>query len=164
MTLKRSVVARLVWAVAIALIIDAKWPLYWWHPYCNSQSDGPGYYAWGLPFPYAEPGGASSMEFGWMPHVYLLDLIVIAAVAYAVLALAFRALPRPISESRVGLVIGAIVLVLLAGVQTLMFSWDGWPVWSIANWTDSYWSYRPALIALSDGNKPCDSYMAPAMH
>jgi hypothetical protein len=63
-----------LWAAAFAVLSTLLLSTKWWHPYCDAQADGPGFFAWGAPLPYAEPTGASSLEFTYMPHVLALDL------------------------------------------------------------------------------------------
>jgi hypothetical protein len=50
----------------------------WSYPYCLSQSDGPAYAAYGMPFPYLMSTGVTSLEYEFMPHVYILNVIVLS--------------------------------------------------------------------------------------
>lgn len=66
----------------IAILIEALVKIEWSYPYCLSQSDGPAYPAYGFPLPYYIQNGVSSMEYDLMPHVYVLNIILIAIILY----------------------------------------------------------------------------------
>jgi hypothetical protein len=150
----------LLWAIATAIIIEAFCSISWWHPYCNTQADGPGYAAFGLPFPFAQPTGISSETYSFLPHIYALNIALLTAVAYP----AFRVMLRSIADwSRLigrifalsGLAIFAIVtsFAVLAGLENFI-SYRSLTLDSVA-WSDKYFSYRPSALAIRRGSKPC---------
>jgi hypothetical protein len=141
-------VAAVTWATTAAIAANQFLELHWWHPYCRDQADGPGYYAIGLPLPYAQPTGASSLEYFVMPHVYAIDLLTLAGVV----SLLILRLPGPLAgafRGRVGVglaIVGSVALLLVASLQTLIFTTGWWPVTSIATKPDGYLDYRPAFM------------------
>ena len=54
----------------------------WSFPYCSDQADGPASAVWGMPFPYIRWSTVSSMEYFWMPAVFILNIAVLFAIAY----------------------------------------------------------------------------------
>jgi hypothetical protein len=44
------------------------------------MDDGPGYFGYGLPFPFRAFSGVSSLEYNFLPFVYLLDLVLMTAL------------------------------------------------------------------------------------
>lgn len=121
--------------------------LEWSSPYCNKPEDGPAYAAFGAPFPFLRFGGASSEEYDFMPHIYALDIALLAAVIWpAVRFAAARLAPHWPKVAAAIFGLGGVVLCLLTGlVVTVEMSSRGWrPVVSIANppW-DAYSEFRP---------------------
>jgi uncharacterized membrane protein YuzA (DUF378 family) len=131
-----------LWAATLALLVTTVLSVEWWHPYCDAQADGPGFYAWGFPLPYAAPTGVSSGEFTYMPHVLALDLALVGIVSFALLRWIFaRGTPRSRALGGIGsIATGFVLFLLLAAFQG----------------ADSYWSYRPSALALRAGHRACD--------
>jgi|GEM_PF-5990861 len=136
------------------LLMDVQW----WRPYCDHQDDGPGSYAIGLPFPFAEPTGASSMEFWWMPHVYALDTLILAALAFQITRRV--RLPAPLKKGGAASAMagaGAAAVLLVALWQAFVWS-TGWrPTASIPTYgSDRYIDFRPAFMVDSRTHGRCD--------
>ena len=145
------------WAATVALLSITVPGIKWWHPYCDAQSDGPGYYAWGMPLPYAAPTGVSSGEFTYMPHVLALDLAIVGPIAFVLLRSFFRRdTPGPGPRAGIGSTFGLAAFLLLAAVHGMLFSSLGMPERTSSLSSDRYWSYRPAALALRAGHKACD--------
>lgn len=148
----------MVWALALALILVGTIPVKWWHPYCNNQSDGPGYFAEGFPLPFKEFGGVSSLEYVFLPRVYGFDLLLMWGALLPLTIITFR---RIGTNSRVGasLLIGAVSIV------TLIILTDVWlisihgliPSDSISG-SDSYFSHRPWTLVRMQGYRTCDPH------
>lgn len=136
------------------MLLEDFFPIKWWHPYCNSQFDGPGYWAYGVPLPYIEVTGVSSLESFFMPHAYVANIAILVLVLSPVTAQICRRLP---GRRYAFLAVGALLAVALTSLQVWAVN-DGMlrPVRDIANAKyDSYASYRPWLSAKVAGNKPC---------
>ena len=152
------VAAPCLWAAAAALsgelVLGSA--IKWWHPYCEGQPDGPGSMAFGFPLPYAEPTGVSSMEFFYMPHVWLLNLALLAVVTYPLFAFVLRRIAsRSTFLLRAASSAGLVVLLLTGVFHLMMFSDIGHAVGSISSrYGESYWSYRLDMLA-GAGHRGC---------
>jgi hypothetical protein len=150
--------AAVFWALTTAMVFVGLWPMKWWHPGCDVMGEGPNYYAFGAPLPFARPTGASSMEFVFMPHMLVLDLLVVAALAW----LAWRPLlgwigRRHPRASRLLSGVGAAAAVIAAILWLLGLSIGFRPTLLIDEpyYGVHYWDYRPADLMLSAGKPPC---------
>ena len=54
----------------------------WTYPYCLDRSDGPAYAALGMPLPYWMWNGVVSLEHDFMPHVYVVNLILLGLLVF----------------------------------------------------------------------------------
>lgn len=128
-------------APLLEFFVTVEWSL----PYCNNQMDGPGNAGYGFPFPYMDYAG-NSLEYGFVPWLYLLNLLVYAAIVHILL----RSLSRATWFSR----IPKIALRTVMGLLLLMTSFAavmGWSYWhpmpvSSLGYADVYWDYRPVGI------------------
>jgi hypothetical protein len=68
-------------ASTVLLFVNVRW----WHPYCDTQADGPGVWGRGFPFPYEQASLASSMKFELLVPVYLLSLTIVALPIFAII-------------------------------------------------------------------------------
>lgn len=150
--------AAMLITVGLVVWLEFSVTMEWSSPYCTSQEDGPGYAAFGMPFPYLQFGGASSLEYAFMPHIYLLNIIVLCALLFPVIR---RALDRPAKNlyTRRRVVIGWLGLVLLA-VRTLLLVLTisiGFlqPTSSIGDVHEPYTHFRPVGFCLNDGHYEC---------
>ena len=137
--------------MGLASFIEAVITIEWSRPYCSNQQDGPAYAAFGLPLPYQVYGGVSSMEFDFMPHIYLFNVAVLSIVLLPLVRLALERFV-PIGRDRWRDVIGGCALMLcIAFAATMLFSvGQGWlrPVISIGDDRyGSYFEFRPVGVA-----------------
>jgi hypothetical protein len=149
--------AAALWAATAAISINLFLNVPWWHPYCRIQADGPGYNGIGLPLPFAEPTGASSMEYFWMPHAYLLDALVLSALIYLIL----RRVPLPTrmasgQTAKAIAVAGLVSLLLVGGWQALIWTTGWWPRASVTTGSDHYLDFRPAFLVDPHKDGRCD--------
>ena len=145
-----------LWAASIALASALFLGITWWHPYCDHQSDGPGAFAYGFPLPYAQRD-LVSWDFFYMPHVGLVNVAFVALIAYPIFRWLFRwGASRSKLLIRGASLTGLVLFALIGFANVFLFSVAGFPVWSIASpgW-DSYWSYRPSIVAIASGHKEC---------
>jgi hypothetical protein len=137
----------LLWAATAAILANLFLALPWWRPYCRNQDGGPGYNAIGLPLPFAEPTGVSSMEYFWMPHAYLLDTLLLTALGYLIIR--HMPLPKPKANGKAVKVIataGFISVFPVGGLQTPIWT-IGWrPEASLTTESDRYLDFRPAFM------------------
>lgn len=154
----RSMVA-FVWAITSALYIEAFCFLRWWHPSCNSQVDGTSYYAVGIPLPFAEPTPYTS-DYVFLPTIFLADIVVLIAVFLPLFLALFRWLP--VRNKKVTYAVAALGCVLLLLEVSRWCLGGGFMFHTTSSLTtsygDTYLSYRPAIIALHDGNRACNTW------
>jgi len=148
--------AAISWAMLAAL--SASPSVHWWHPYGRNQADGPGYSATGFPLPYQQPTGFSSLEYFVMPHIYAIDVALLAALAYFLIRImspVLRGVPEAVART-MG-VVGAGFLVVVAALVAFGFSVTSWPVTSIAatGYYDSYLDYRPVFLVDESRDGSC---------
>jgi hypothetical protein len=143
----RRYTAALLTLVA-ALSAQAASNVKWWSPICDLTADGGGFYATGFPFPAARPT-VMSLEFVYMPHVQVLNLIVLAAVLYPLIAFLHGKVTGWLPSTRWPLAWIALSLALMVGgITALMTAELGRPTLSIADeGYDHYWDLRPAALA-----------------
>jgi hypothetical protein len=157
---KSAWAAGFAWAVSLSFILVAFVPFAWWHPYCDRMDDGPGYFGYGLPFPFRAFSGVSSLEYNFLPFVYLLDLVLMTALF----------LPRTIfvarkveAMSRIGAyslaTVGTLLVVILVWINALAIS-SHWviPSQTLDSVGDKYFSYRPWIVMRALGRHACDDY------
>lgn len=142
----RRYAAALLTLVAV-LLAQAALRVDWWSPVCEMSADGGGVYATGFPFPAARPT-VMSLEFVYMPHVQALNLIVLAAVLYPLIAFLHGKITGWLPSTRWPLAWIALSLALMVGgVTALMTAELGRPTLSIAaEGYEHYWDLRPALL------------------
>jgi hypothetical protein len=154
-TVAASGVGRRVapWGIALAIGLNLPSVVRWWHPLCAMPGEGPGYFAWGFPFPWAEPTGVSSLEFGFMPIALALNLMVTAALA----AWIFARILRPVAGWRPGarrvvVVAGLCVGLAALGMLGATLGFSGIPSGGLS---DDLRVYRPWVLAKWDGRRGC---------
>jgi hypothetical protein len=153
-------------AVSLQYVLSLEWSL----PICQNASEWVDSAALGFPFPYMKWSGVSSMQYDMMPHVYALNMLIIAAVIFLLMRKMYaRVLPVAKNKTRIAisflsLLFLALVLILsvwLFQTHTLI------PVMNIAQDEKgaNYQDYRPIGWAIesdeSDYNcKPSDFWFA----
>ena len=146
------------WATAVAIAANLLFGVRWWHPVCSPDGEGAGPYGYaiGLPLPYAQPTGVTSNAYFYMPHIYALDVLLLAGVVCLLVRLA----PTPSNflggpARRLVAISGAIVPGLAIAAQLLVFSMDWTPVTTIATRPERLWDYRPAFMIDQPRGRRC---------
>jgi hypothetical protein len=122
------------------------------------MDDGPGYFAYGLPFPFRAFSGVSSLEYNFLPLTYLLDLVLMTALF---LRAAIPVARKVRAMSRFGAYSLAMVGTLLVVVLVWINAWAISNHWVIPSQTldsvgDKYFSYRPWIVKRVLGHHACD--------
>jgi hypothetical protein len=143
-----------LWAAAFAILWTLTPVLRWWHPYCDHQADGPGYFAWGFPLPWSEPTGVSSLEFTWQPLALVLDLVLV----WIPLFLLFRWLIGRLFRGkavrlRLAAVMGGVLFLVMVAWIGLWLAQSGIASWRLG--AEGYFSYRPYPLAAAHGHHAC---------
>jgi hypothetical protein len=142
-----------IWLTAgLVVWIEGLATIEWTYPYCLDRSDGPAYAALGMPLPYWMWNGVVSLEHDFMPHVYILNLVIIGLVIFPVV--------RWLMSNRPGWLrnlLGAVgcVMVLAHVALTVILISVGFyrPVMSLA--LDGYYRYsdfRPVRVSWLGSN------------
>ncbi len=148
--------AAILLTVGLTMWLEFTFTMEWSSPYCASQEDGPGYAAFGMPLPYMQFGGASSLEFEFMPHIYLFNLIVLCAIVFPVIRWALDRSSLTSSTRRWFAVAGLVLLVARASLLTLAISIGMLnPSVSIGTLHEPYIDFRPVGFCLHDGHYDC---------
>ena len=127
----------------------------WSKPYCMDPTDGPAFAATGIPLPYETYGGASSLEFLFMPHIYALNLAVLSLIVYPAVRRAFNSRFMSKTKSRrvrIGAAGAVSAFLVLAWVVSCVHV--GWlrPVSSIGDDRYGRWAeFRPVGVKWSFG-------------
>ena len=141
-----------LWAASIALASMMSLGITWWHPSCDDPDVS--WVAYGFPLPYAQRD-LVSWDFFYMPHVGLVNVAFVALIAYPIFRWLFRwGALRSKRLTRGASLTGLVLFALMSSNNVIAFSQFGYPVWSIAD-HDSYWSYRPSMVAIASGHKEC---------
>lgn len=62
--------------------LEAIFTIEWSFPYCSSQEDGPESAVFGMPLPYIRWTGVSSLEYELMPLIWVLNIVILSAIAF----------------------------------------------------------------------------------
>ncbi|WP_150131428.1 hypothetical protein [Caulobacter mirabilis] len=147
--------AGLAWATVTAMILALFGEgVRWWRPACGG-GDGRAGEAIGFPLPYARPTLVSSGEYFFMPHMLLLNGILLALLLFPVFRLVARRLgPRTRSAATI---VALLAATPVAALWALLFSVFV-PVVSIEDslFDADVLGYRPAFIAEALGLPSCD--------
>lgn len=84
-------------AFGIAAVVETFITVEWSYPYCSNPDSGPAFAAMGMPLPYKVYSGISSMEHFFMPHILVLNLLLLALLCHPIcraLLIRTRASPR----------------------------------------------------------------------
>jgi hypothetical protein len=130
------------WTFAVFLYVNRVFE--WTFPYCHVQGDGPIKPAFGFPLPYLQENAAFTLAPQYMPHVLLLNLVLLAALAYPFMDWAVRWLSAAGRIVGVLIAMPGVLLALFLGTVCLWLELEaGFAVSTIAMSPDRYWDYRP---------------------
>lgn len=105
--------------VGLVLWLEGLVTIEWSYPYCLSQTDGPAYAAYGMPLPYWMWNGVVSLEHDFMPHAYILNVIVLCLLTFpAIRWILHRVISPRLKWLRI--VIGVVGCLLLLSHVALM--------------------------------------------
>jgi hypothetical protein len=142
----RLPVAVLSLGVALALVCWVT--IEWEYPYCHDPNpeDGPAVGVVGVPLPYAAYSGCCSLTYLFAPHLFAIDVGLVAAAVWVWLhCLGVRG--RSLWSRRLAASIGTVLVTLHAALVTLFLAWGVyWPRASIANYTFTYAELRPLRL------------------
>jgi hypothetical protein len=137
----------LLLAVGLVAAVEVVIKLEWSSPACNDPQDGPVSAVFGAPLPYERFSGGHSMHYYFVPHLYLLNLLFLSAIAWPlVLHVGGRAARRWPQLTRGGMALaGALLCAAVNSLHVFEMAMEEWsPVMSLAQTPDetSYEPYR----------------------
>lgn len=152
----------IAWTFVLIWLIN--YTFQWTYPYCNSGGDGPARAAYGFPLPFLQDQFVPSFSADIMPHVLLLNVAVLAALAYPIMGWAVKWL------SSAGWIVGVLIAVpgLLISIAmalapfAIAFAFQGTDaVISISGYGGRYWDYRPVGIVFESDCHPSEFWFGP---
>ena len=78
---RRRWIIAIVFTLGLAMATERVVTIEWSFAYCNDPQDGPASAIFGAPFPYERWWGASSMVYEFVPHFYVLNVLVLFGIA-----------------------------------------------------------------------------------
>lgn len=143
----------LLFAVGLAGASELLFTVEWSFPGCNDLQDGPASAVYGFPFPYLQWTRVSSLEFGFVPQLYLANLGTRTLAAFFVLrALIRRVHPESRADTRLlmasaGIVLCGAFMLVQAALLCAGFRQPVAALWS-TEWS-SYTELRPVGLGTS---------------
>lgn len=144
----RSAWAAFLFTLGLVAAAEMLITVEWSFPYCNDPRDGPASAVYGAPLPYERWSGASSLQYDFVPHLYILNLGILCAATWPL----FRRLSHrwsAVNDRRIGM-LGLSLCLLVGGWHIFYLSSNlGSPVASLEHAPyDSYRELRPVGVAL----------------
>jgi hypothetical protein len=138
---------------------EALFTIEWSFPYCSSQEDGPASAVFGMPFPYIRYSEVSSMEYFYMPSVFILNLLILFAIAFPFVSWAVKkvASPDQLMRRSVMSLAGLVLLLSISAWTILLLRSSSYriPVSTVANSYETYREFRPVRFTFKDLHYDC---------
>lgn len=128
----------------------------WTSAKCSDPVDGPVHAAWGMPLPYVQWSGVSSLEYFWMPLILVLNIVLLFAVFYPLISWAIRKIEKRYVRRIIGSV-GTLLIIL----DALLFAFKIYvgifkiPVENITDDFAAYSELRPVGFGYSSLRYDC---------
>jgi hypothetical protein len=147
---------KLAAALAIALWVELFFTIGWTFAACTPVSGtnyGFGESAYGLPFPYFQWSSVSSMEYGWIPWIFALNVVLLTLAAWPLVRWLSRRLRRPQWGWLALALLVAIVAIQAMRINTfLVFSTDAFRG---GEFDLALTDLRPAALYFGGGSYEC---------
>jgi Na+/proline symporter len=144
-------IVAIVFTMCLVMATERVVTIEWSFAYCNDPQDGPASAVFGVPFPYERWSGASSLAYNFVPHFYVLNLLVLFGIALPIVRRTAEHLARrsPRTAYRAIAVCGVLLCALVTGRHALVLATGLWdPVASIEKPPyDSYDALRPVGVS-----------------
>jgi hypothetical protein len=144
-------VAVVLFTLGATLAMERVFTVEWSFPYCNDQSDGPGWAIFGAPIPYERFAG-NSLEYNFVPLFYIVNVLVAFAIALPLVRWTAEHYSRRWPRAIYGTIsVSGILLCIVMSVHHVFLVGDGlWrPVASVVFPPyDSYRVLRPVGVSL----------------
>lgn len=103
----------LLLALGLAGWFEAIFTIEWSFPYCSRQVDGPASAVFGMPLPYIRYSEVSSLEYFYMPSVFIINILILFLIASPLVAWIVKkvASPEQVRRRRVMSVAGIVLVI-----------------------------------------------------
>lgn len=144
-------------ALGIMMCVQSFYTIEWSFPYCLSQADGPASAVFGMPLPYIRWSGSSSLEYWFMPLVYVINVLALSALAWPFTRLFLRLLGgRPGIRTSFGLIGLTLALLVTASLAFSVCVKAYRPTASLRLFPyDTYFDLRPIRFTVNDLHYQC---------
>ena len=157
--------APISWATFLAIFFNSVVTLEWSYPYCNNQDSGPAYAAFGLPLPYTQFGGVSSMEYLFMPLAYIVNVILLGLIFFFSARFVMNKILKRSYLISAGLAVCGFVLASLSLFMEILITVSMYAIFVFSIGDDiyhPYTSYRPVGISTTHYEcKPSEFWFGP---
>ena len=139
--------------------LEAVFTIEWSFPYCTNQEDGPASAVFGMPLPYVRWSGVSSMEYFYMPSIFVLNIIILFAIAFPFVSWAVKRVASTDQSRRRGMLrFAGLTLLLSVGAWNILLVQSGFykvPVSTIASGYETYSEFRPVRFTFKRLHYDC---------
>jgi hypothetical protein len=138
---------------------EAIFTIEWSFPYCSSQEDGPASAVFGMPLPYIRYSEVSSLEYFYMPSIYVVNILILFLIAFPFVFWAVKkvAPPDQVRRRRVLSFAGFVLLLSISGWTVLLLRSGHYMirVSTIASSYETYHEFRPIRFTFKDLHYDC---------
>jgi len=78
----RKYIPAILLTLGLVVWFQEVFTIEWTSGYCSNQADGPASAVYGMPLPFIRWSMVSSMEYLWMPAVFVLNIALLFAIAF----------------------------------------------------------------------------------
>jgi hypothetical protein len=138
---------------------EAIFTIEWSFPYCISQEDGPASAVFGMPLPYIRYSEVSSLEYFYMPAIYILNILILFVIVFPLVHWVIKrvAAPDQVMRRRLMSFAGLILVLTISGWNFLLLRSGHYliRVPTIASGYETYREFRPIRFTLKDLHYDC---------
>lgn len=139
--------------------LEAVFTIEWSFPYCTNQEDGLASAVFGMPLPYVRWSGVSSMEYIYMPSIFVVNIAILFAITFPVVTWAVNRVASPDRSRRRGMLrVMGLALLLSVSAWNILLVQSGLyrlPVSTIASGYETYNEFRPVRFTFKDLHYDC---------
>lgn len=150
----------LLLTLGLAGWFEAVFTIEWSFSYCSSQEDGPASAVFGMPLPYIRWSGVSSMEYFYMPSIWIVNVLILSALAFPFVSWVVKQVASPNQGRRRSMLsfAGLVLLLSICAYTTLLVQSGLYkiPVSNIAHdGSETYSEFRPVRFTFNDLHYDC---------
>ncbi len=149
----------LLLTLGLAGWFEAVFTIEWSFPYCSNQVDGPASAVFGMPLPYIRWSEVSSLEYVYMPLILIVNVLIISAIAFPLIAWVVKKVASPEQTMRrnVMSVVGLVLLVSICAWNFFLVRSGLYkiPTATIGDAYGTYSEFRPVRFTFKDLHYDC---------